>query len=632
MLLQRLVDYRAPSDGGDDEDSRPYSRERVVRWELNLGADGGYLGLVDLADGSDRATKFGQRMVVPNGGRTSGIAPALGADDAQYVLGWQDKDAKPERVRAAHTSFVELSRRWLQEAPDDPAAQALVAFYDRGGLPPPPEGKKWSSKDLVVVTVDDEQVTDRDSLWALWQTVVQERKSGGGPGGEGAGRHGMCLVCGRHNLLLDRMPQALPKALVPRAEQEIALLSANKRIHTYDFTEGLSGSPICVGCGQAAVANLHTLLLGDKSVFRFRRQRTLLAWWVTGGAGSRVISLLNETSTDIRDYLRTLTTGRPVRRPESETFCSVTVSGNVARLVINRWLEMPLRQAEENVERWFQDHRILTRGQDEPAAFSVWLLLLSAGQWLPDNSPRGGRYVGLDDKAADRPDDLGQTLLHNALNGGWLPPQILAHIVRRIRTDLHIDGPRMALLRVALTRHPHREGEGPAPMLDEKQDNPAYLSGRLFAVLESLQRSTYPKDELPNTTFFHRYFAGAVTNPRVALVQGCQLYPAWLKKLDSAAQERHAGPAMREKAERARRAASRYRARIRELYDRLGKAVEPLADVESQSWFVLGYFHQQAHDIRMAKAGKAPEVPLDELAADADEDLDTIIDEGNDEQ
>jgi CRISPR-associated protein Csd1 len=207
-------------------------------------------------------------------------------------------------------------------------------------------------------------------------------------------------------------------------------------------------------------------------------------------------------------------------------------------------------------------------------------------------------------------------------------------VVRRIRTDLHIDGHRAALLRVALNRHPLRTGQGPAAVLDEKQDNPAYLYGRLFAVLESLQIRAYSRDDLPNTTFFHRYFAGAVANPRVALVQGHQLFPAWIKKLDGVARNGGDDPASLGRAEKAGRAAARFRARIRELQDRLDGPVQPLSDAESQSWFVLGYFHQQAHDIRMARAGKAPEVPADLLpTTDADGSSDDAgTDEGNDEQ
>ena len=576
--------------------------------------------MVDLADPSEKSTKFGKAILVPNGGRTSGIAPAIGADDAQYVLGWCDAKSKPDRVSKAHEAFVELSRRWLREHPGDRAAQAVVAFYDHGDLPSPCDEAKWSSKDLMIIVVDGYEVTDSDSLWSIWKSVVEERKSGSG------GRTGFCLVCGKHNPLLDRMPQALPKALVPGADQEIALISANKRIHTYDHIEGLAGSPICVDCGQAAVANLHAILSDERSTFTYERQRTRLAWWVTKGADSDTIRMLDERPERIGEYLHSLATGRQRRKPPDANFCSVTISGNVARLMVHQWLDMPLEQAEDNVAAWFRDHKIMPRGQDKPAGYPIWLLVTCAGQWVPDNSLRGGRYIPMWDKAADRPDDLAHLLLQSGLHRNALPPHLLAHVVRRVRTDLHLDGPRAALLRVALTRMPGRSGGEPAAVLDETQDHPAYLYGRIFATLESLQTRAYGQKNLPNATFFHRYFSGAVANPRVAIVQGAQLMPAWLKKLDSAGRETGGSPDRKAQADKAARAAARYRNAFKELYDRVQTPPTPLNDAESQSWFVMGYFHQRAHDSRAARAALSAEEPTG-LPGD-----NTTINEGTDQQ
>ena len=67
--------------------------------------------------------------------------------------------------------------------------------------------------------------------------------------------------------------------------------------------------------------------------------------------------------------------------------------------------------------------------------------------------------------------------------------------------------------------------------LDPHQTRPAYVAGRLFAALEATQRAAFRRDELPNTTFFDRYFAGAVANPRIATIQGTQMWPAWIKKI-----------------------------------------------------------------------------------------------------
>jgi len=249
MLLRQLTAYKPIDD--ESAGSRPYSRIRNVMWELALNADGTPRGdLVPLADPSDPITRWGLKILVPNTSRTSGIAPNLGADDILYVLGWLDEKSEPDWVAERHEAFAEQSRRWARERPDDPAAAAVARFYERDLIAQvaKPTDHKWSSKDLVIINVSGVPATDSDSMWQLWKTIVEERKSGG--------RRGLCIVCGNVDRLLDRMPQSLPKALIPRAKQEIALVSANKPIHGYDYRDKLATAPICTGCGQAAVANL----------------------------------------------------------------------------------------------------------------------------------------------------------------------------------------------------------------------------------------------------------------------------------------------------------------------------------------------------------------------------------------
>ncbi len=608
MLLHQLVDYR-PTVDTDDAPARPYSRQRTVRWELDLDAEGRFLGLLDLADSSTKATRLGRSKLVPHVGRTVAIVPVLGADDVQYVLGWVDDKSKPERVAAAHAAFVGLCRRWASEYPDDPGAQAVARFYDTTDprAITKPEAK-WSSKDLVIIVVDGRPVTDCDTLWQLWARVVEQRKSGTGDDDSG-GRRGLCLVCGQPGALLNRLPQALPKALIPRAEQEVALVSANKPIHTYDFGEGLATAPICVRCGQAAVANLHAILSQREHTFTYDRQRTRLAWWVTHGGDEQTIALLDAAPDTISDFLERLHTGVRPRPPRSDQqLCSVTVSGNVARLVVHSWRPQPLETAEAAVLQWFTDHEIVHRWQDRRARFPIWRLVGCAGQWQPNDSG-GGRYIALFDKAADRPDDLAHLLLHAALHGTRLPPYLLAHLVRRIRTDGHLDESRVALLRVALTRHPNPTVETPMPGLDPTNTDPAYVAGRLFAVLEATQRAAYPGEDEPNTSFFDRFFSGAVANPRIAAIQGGQLHAAWIRKIRTTAERERTPDARRKRLG----VAAALKTRLDELYTLFDAAALPARiTTEAQSLFIVGYHHQRAHDLAQARAGRAPEITADD--------------------
>lgn len=117
-------------------------------------------------------------------------------------------------------------------------------------------------------------------------------------------------------------------------------------------------------------------------------------------------------------------------------------------------------------------------------------------------------------------------------------------------------------------------------MLDEEQNNPFYLRGRIFAVLESLEVRAH-KDKMPVPSFFHRCFALAAQSPDAALAQGHLQLAGWLGRLDAAEAEA-------------------YRARLRDLHDRLGGPAEPFCGPEDGSRFHLGYFHQQSALLRSA--------------------------------
>ena len=69
---------------------------------------------------------------MPHTTRTVGVAPCIGADDIQYVLGWCDDKSKPGRVEQCHASFIGITKAWAEAYPDETAAQAIVRFYASG--------------------------------------------------------------------------------------------------------------------------------------------------------------------------------------------------------------------------------------------------------------------------------------------------------------------------------------------------------------------------------------------------------------------------------------------------------------------------------------------------------------------
>jgi len=516
MLLQRLVEY-----AGHDGSAVPFHRERLFDWLLSLDAEGRpeTPTLQSLVEPDAGGHPRGRSHPVPATVRTMGVAANLAADDAQYVLGWADAQSSPERVARCHAAFVELTRRWVESDAGraDPIASAVRAFYDSDAPARIVRPEGCTAKAGVLIAVNGTPAYRSPSVPSFWAAEVARRKGS-------KHDHGLCLVCGRVGPLLDTFPGKVPSRLVPGSTNDTALVSVNERVFGYDLTTQLAASPICLSCGEAVTAGL-TRALGSGHSATYGGQDSRLAWWATEEiAFDPMTVLLAPSRSQVAALRESVRRERPASEPESARFCSLTVGGNVARLVVRDWLEMPLRGLAANLTAWFADQEIASTRSGGAGYHGVGLFTMVTGRWLHTRN----RYADFGAAGAGRPDGVHRDLVRAAQRGAPLPPSLLAHLVHRIRTDRHLDDARAGLIRLILTRHPLTT-EKPMPGLSPSDSTPAYVAGRTFAVLEQIQYDV-TEGQQP-TTYRDRFFAGAISNPRAALVAGHRNAIAWLRKL-----------------------------------------------------------------------------------------------------
>jgi CRISPR-associated protein Csd1 len=582
VLLQRLKEYAQTQP-----EAAPFHRERRFSWQIDLDLDGRPRSttLAPLVEVDAKGKSRGVAHRVPAVVRTVAVAANLAADDVQYVLGWPDLTSKPDRVAQCHAAFVELVERWAASptAADDPVPAAVAAFYRNGAAASIVRPDVYSAKDGVVIVVGSAPAHQAPSATAFWSEEVARRKC--------STRQGRCLVCGERRPLLDTVPGKIPQRLVPGATNDAALVSINAAAFGYDLTTQLASTPMCLGCGEAVTAGLHGLLESPTNSTTASGQDSKLAWWVIGGSDSTVRLLNKPRPTQIVDLLQSLHKPRKPTPPRSgerslaARFHSVTVGGNVARVVVRDWVEMPLADVEKNIGRWFADHEMASLWNGD-RYYSVGRFALATGRWQGTS----GGYAAFGGRGDGRPKEIYRDLMRAALRGGPLPPAVLAHVITRIRADRHVDDARTSLIRLALTRSRTTTQEKPMPDLDPTSTDPAYVAGCLFAAYEQLQYDAHnppnsegrrPASGKLNVTFADRYIAGAIVNPRIALLNGARDARAWLKKL----RRGHGG------------LATNNEKRILELHQRLGSGEGYPARLtpDQQGRFVIGYHHQRAH-------------------------------------
>jgi CRISPR-associated protein Csd1 len=571
MLLSRLVEYAQ----ADPAMTPPFYAPKPVRWIVELSADGSPASerLTPLADPSNRATRNGTVHVVPAVQRSgTGPAPMLGVDTAEYTLGWASDDTRAGKAAQYHLAFTALIDRW-HAADSSPAGAAVDRFLHAGGPARLLRPEQLAGNHLVAFRIAGEFAHATASARRFWAEEAALRK--------GSGRTGLCLVCGRVGPLLQTIPQQLPTRLVPGATNNASLVSLNKPTHGFDLREQLVHTPICATCGLQAMTALEALLGGDASS-TLPGQDARLAWWVTQDATFDLGVLDDPTPDRVRELLGSAVTARRPHASDLSMFCALVIGGNVARVVVREWIELPLPRIVEHLQAWFEDHQVADAWTGEPGHIGVRRLATVTGRWLA-NKDSSGMYARFGAPGADRPEGVYHALLATALLAKPLPPKLLAHLVGRVRTDSRVDSDRAALIRLALRRRPGiPHPEAYMPTLNADNHQPAYLAGRIFAVLEDLQRyaALVRGGEPLNVTFADRYFARAVTSPAVALVAGRKDARAWLKRL------RRDRPG----------AAGRYEQQLDELFSQLDNAggVPHGAILADQAAFILGYHQQRA--------------------------------------
>lgn len=581
MLLARLVDYA----GSVSDVPPPFYAWKRIRWIVELNPDGSPASrhLTDLADPADRTRRMGVAHLVPVVQRSGTAAqPMLVTDTAEYALGWSSDDARSAKAAQYHAAFADLALRWHTADPTAESA-AIRGFLQNEHRAHLTQDPALAGNHLVAFRCAGRFLHTGMSAQRFWAEEAERRK--------GSTRSGLCLVCGRPGRLLQTIPQQLPTRLVPGATNNASLVSLNKAAHGFDLQEQLVHTPICTTCGLQSMAALESLLNGEESSTTYPGQDARLTWWVTGDANFDIRTLDEPTPENVARLLGSAARGAQASGDDLETFCSLAVGGNVARVVVREWIEQPLWRIRDNLRAWFDNHEMIDAWTGHPGHVGVRRLALATGRWIPGRGGANGAYARFGATGADRPDGVYRALLSAALLNRPLPPRLLAHVVHRVRTDGRVDTERAALIRLALRRPPYRKDDY-MPVLNPNDKQPAYLAGRIFAVLADLQYlANHARGSQPlNTTFGDRYFGRAVTSPAVALVTGRRTARAWLRVL----RPRRPG------------ATRAIEERLDELFDQLAQAggMPHGTVLAEKAAFILGY-HQERAAARASRAKNA---------------------------
>lgn len=261
---------------------------------------------------------------------------------------------------------------------------------------------------------------------------------------------------------------------------------------------------------------------------------------------------------------------------ESTRFYVLGLAPSVARLAVRFFLTEPFGVFAERIVQHYKDLEIEKEYPNQPTYLSPYRILAECV------SPKVARR---EEELKASWSLLGGSLMRSILTGAPYPEGLYVAFINRIRHDADenrtgrkINYVRAAFIKAHLLRKYRRQAQNPYQevlqmSLNEQYTHPAYVLGRLFAVLEKVQQEAIGS---VNASIKDRYFTSACATP-------ASVFPVLLRL----SQHHVAKAAYGYASDR----------RIEQLLDLLEVEKKPFParlSLDEQGIFVLGYYHQRA--------------------------------------
>ncbi|WP_251865839.1 type I-C CRISPR-associated protein Cas8c/Csd1 [Achromobacter sp. Marseille-Q4962] len=582
MILQALVDYyqRLLERRTEGLASFGYSPEKIS-YEILLSADGGVVQVNDIRDNTGKKPQPRLMNVPQPEKRTVGIKSNFLWDKTSYVLGIS---ATSKRADKEHAAFKSLHQEHLAGT-QDAGLKALLAFLE--AWTPARFAAPHFSEDMLdanlVFRLDGERtyLHERPAAQALRAQLLASQAEGQPP-------LAICLVTGEP-LPAARLHPAI-KGVSGAQSSGASIVSFNQEsFASYGKSQG-DNAPVSERAAFAYTAVLnHLLRRGEHNRQRLQIGDTSIVFWAEAADAQEaeqaellLADLLDDRPTDeqeaarIRSELEKVQKGRPLadidpRLQEDTRMYVLGLAPNAARIAIRFWevgtLGLFARRLAEHAADFHLDPR---PWKTAPSAYRVVLA----------TAPQHKDSASMDDAASQ----LVGELVRAVLTGRPYPRSLLANALMRMRSDGHVSGLRVAICKGILARERrlgiNSDKEEIPVSLDKASTHPGYRLGRLFAVLEAVQRLALGKQI--NATIRDRYYGAASATPALVfpvLLRNAQNHLARLRKDKPAA-------------------AAGLEMDIREIVGGLADNFPRSLRIEDQGRFAIGYYHQQQSRFR----------------------------------
>ena len=548
-----------------------------VSFGLCLDNDGNLVDIMDLRIPEKNKMRPRTMLVPMHAPRSGQNAPAnYLCDNASYVLGYDEKlqkmlDNPPtegdrlkdfeklkKKVGNAFASFQKLHKEIL--GADHPISKFLSQWQPREIENHPRfqsllKDIKASSNFVFYLEDEDVYAHDDNSIKDLGSEAP----------GDGEDGKGQCLITGKTDVIA-RIHNKIKGVYGANASGANIVGFNDEAFESYGKAQSYN-API----GKKAMFQYTTALnyMLSNNEYHSRIGEITVVFWANkpGKYGDCLKAVMPgftnkeeaaEYSNLIKDLILALKQGRPLKHDEYELdpMAEVYVLGlvpNNARLAIAFWevnsFEFFLRRIADHIE-----NLVIIDGKGD----------LSSDRLLWETIPKTSK----DKKVSST---MVKSFALSIFTGGLYPISLYQAIINRIRADGDINAVRAAMIKAYLMRKYKvmNYEEVITVSLNESDPHVSYQLGRLFAVLEKLQKDALGSKI--NATIKDRYFSSASSSP-------ASVFPQLLKlSLYHGAKAKSGG----------------YWEKVKtDILDKVGTQLPQHLSLDDQGRFILGYYHQ----------------------------------------
>ena len=585
MILQELVRYYDRKAADPDPAQRlPGAglEDKAIPFIIELAADGRVIQLVDTREPMGKKLQARSFLVPLGEKKTSGVKANLLWDSAAYVIGL-DKARKGQAEVSPPAAFRARIGALPEAVRHDAGVRAVLTALDRSDWSVLQAHPAWSEICEINPVMSFRLAGDVDLVCQRPAVVAAATQNA--PGDE---RQLNCLIDGAA-APVQRLHASI-KGVWGAQSSGANIVSFNARaFESYGKTER-QGENAPVG-QRAAFAYTTALnhLLEAGSRHRVQVGDASTVFWADGASafdGEFTLADFFGESKDepdrgvraVQALYQALGSGQLPVGERDLTFFVLGLAPNAARISIRFWLRAPLRELAPRILAHFDDLRVVQRFDSDPPVPSLFRLLSG---------------LALQGKLDNVPPRLAGEWMRAILEGLPYPAALLNVAVMRCKAEQEVSYLRAAVIKAWLNRE-HRRRHPGAPLntqhfkerLDVDQIDTPYRLGRLFAVLEHVQRQAMPGI---NATIRDRFYSAASTTPVAVFTTLLRLKNAHLKKLSDGQNA---------------------------WFERLiGEVLAPLQDfprqltLPQQGRFALGYYHQRQDFFTRKDPGPAADLP-----------------------